>query len=550
MSTDGFLFGTSQKRSTTVKKIVFILFFIFSFVFIWSTDIENRAEADDAFEYAYQVEHNGHDWLYHPHHLLYGAVTKDLYNFVRLLGYSGRAYSFLRLISALCGAGAVLMFFRFCYRRFSMRPVSSLLCSGLLLFSYGFWRYANEAEVIVPACLIMLFALYFSVAPKQSAGESILAGVLCGVSVLFHVLNGIPVFLAVPLFYFLNRNWKGLLSNFGVAFIVTIVGYAAVYLFESAQVFGDPPPLLSLTAGSFVKAGIGFSQCIASSNFLLGFAWVRETLTELFPSRMLLEELYLGKSLSIALVVAASVSCLLLVGCFLSVCWAACRCVFSRTGSGRKRDRVGTVEGWRTLLIVLLWFAGYAGALLLLEPGNPEVWVMGLVPFWLGFCGLVVGPLSRRNMLWPVLLLTLLLFFHNRIGGMLPLQNRTGDYNQQKAAWVLSHAGKDDFILTAANPVFERYLRYVSSADTEYLHAWHDSWLEQPEDVLQVLYSRISPDGSVYVMGDVFHQPESLTKRFPSKTTAIRQFAETVRPMVEQIHDDEFGGIYRLKQRY
>jgi hypothetical protein len=527
-----------------------MLVFSVSFFFLWNTEIVNRAEADIAYETAWQVEHDGHDWLYHPHHLLYGAVTKDLYNGARLLGYGGRAYPLLRLISALCGAGAVLMFFRFCYRRFSMRPVSSLLCSFLLLFSYGFWRYANEVGVIVPACLAMLCALYFSIAPKQTAGQAAVAGVLCGISVLFHILNVIPVFLAVPLFYLLQRNWRGLFLNFTAALTVTVAGYTGVYIFESAQIFGDAPALLPLTPGSFIKGLIGFSQCVASGNFMLGVAWVRDTLTTLFPARMLLEELYMGRALSAELVAAATCTYVLLAGCFAAVCILACRIVFFHAGSGRRRDRVGTVEGWHALLIVMIWFAGYAGALLLLEPGNPEVWVMGLVPFWLGFCGLAVAPLARKNILWPVLLLAGLLALHNYTGGMLPLKNPEGDYNRQKAAWVLEHAGSNDIILTAGNPVFERYLRYVSPAKTDYLHSWQDRRLDHPEAAMRLLRSEIHPGGAVYILGDVFSQPVSLTKRFPEKTASIRRFAETIRPLAEPIHTNEFAGVYLLKKGF
>jgi hypothetical protein len=531
-----------------LKKAAYILFFLSVFLLFWNTGISNRTEADDAFEYAWQVEHNGVDWLYHPHHLLYGAVTKDLYNGARLLGYHGRAYPMLCLLSALCGAGAVLMFFRFCYRRFSMRPVSSLLCSGLLMFSYGFWRYANEAEVIIPACFIMLCALYFAVSPRQTAAGAACAGIFCGISVLFHVLNGIPVFLAVPLFYLLYKNWKGLLIHLVCSIGVVVAGYAGIFLLESDQVLSSAGIRPALESGFLFKGLVGFSQCVISSNFMLGYQAVRDALVSLFPSRMLLEELYMGRGLPGWLVIGGSVT-LFLFSVFLIGTTAFALYLLFRKESQRKRDRVGTADGWRTLVVTVVWFFGYAGAVLILEPGNPEVWVMGLVPFWLVFCGLVVAPLSKQNVLWPVLALTGLLAFHNYLGGMLPLKDPKGDYNQQKADWIFRHVKPEDMVLTADNPVFERYLRYYCPAREEYLHFWNDDGLERPEVALRALGLR-QKTGTVYFLGDVFNQPVSLTLRFPEKTANIARFAQAVRPFVFKIADNEFGGIYALRPEY
>lgn len=524
-----------------MKRIVYALFFVASFLFIWGTDIENRTEAEDAFEYAYQVESGGQDWLYHPHHLLYGAITKDIYQGARLLGYNGRAYFLLRLISALCGAGVVLMFFRFCYRRFSMRPVSSLLCSGLLLFSYGFWRYANEAEVIIPACLIMLYALYVAVMPNQTKRGSALAGVLCGASVLFHVMNGVPVFLAVPLFYLFQKNLKGMLINVASAAAVVLAGYLGVYWFESAKVISSVGPSPSLGWASFVKAAVGFSQCVASSNFMLGFQFVRDALVGLFPSRMLLEEIYMGQSLSQGSVLLASLIMVFLVCCFFVTAILALRLLL-QTGAKRRRDRVGVADGWQTLVVTIVWFCGYAGALLFLEPGNPEVWVMGLVPFWLAFCGLIVAPLSKQNLLWPVLLLVVLLGFHNYVGGIRPLQNPEGDYNRQKAEWILQNATAEDIVLTADNPVFERYLRYYSVAQVKYLHRW----VNDPSASVPELLHRTPGQGRVFFMGDVFSIPAPVTRRFPESSSFVERFAMQVHPRALLVHEDSFGGVYVL----
>lgn len=524
-----------------MKKAALALFFILTFLIFWETGIVNRTEADDAFEYAYQVETHGHDWLYHPHHLLFGAVTKDLFTLAGALGYQGRAYPMLRLISALCGAGAVLVFFKFCYRRFSMRPVSSILCSGLLLFSYGFWRYSNEAEVIVPSCFIMLLALYLSVNPDQTTKQSALAGILCGVSVLFHILNAVPVFLAVPLFYLLYRNVRGLVVHVSVS-LATVTGfYAWVYLTENDQLFHAAAGMPRLGISSLVKGAVGFSQCLASANFSLGYETVRTFLAGLFPYRMLGEEFYMGESLPLWQAVAGSITFAALLAAFLFSVWFGLVHLFRPDGR-RKRERVAAVYGWKAVLVVAVWFVAYAGAILFLEPGNPEVWVMGLVPFWLLFCGLIAAPISRDNRLWVILALVAALALHNTVGGMAPLRREQGDYNGRKADWVLRNAGAGDLILTAGNPVFERYLRYYSTARVEYLHHWSEERLSRsPARALDL------PEGRVFVLGDVFAPPASLRVRFPNKSEQIDDFARRLKPRVQKVHDNEFAGVYTLR---
>jgi hypothetical protein len=147
------------------------------------------------------------------------------------------------------------------------------------------------------------------------------------------------------------------------------------------------------------------------------------------------------------------------------------------------------------------------------------------------------------------LALTGLLAFHNYLGGMLPLKDPKGDYNQQKADWIFRHVKPEDMVLTADNPVFERYLRYYCPAREEYLHFWNDDGLERPEVALRALGLR-QKTGTVYFLGDVFNQPVSLTLRFPEKTANIARFAQAVRPFVFKIADNEFGGIYALRPEY
>ena len=171
--------------------------------------------------------------------------------------------------------------------------------------------------------------------------------------------------------------------------------------------------------------------------------------------------------------------------------------------------------------------------------------MMGLVPFWLAFCGLIVAPLSRENVLWPILVLVILMGIHNYIGGFCPLQIPEGDYNRQKAEWILNNVEIGDIVLTADNPVFERYLRYYCPVQVEYLHGWGEGRLAFATGVPSLDFLG---NGRVLLLGDLFSIPVSMTCRFPVSSVAIEQFAEKIRPSVVQVYDDEFGGVYVLKE--
>ena len=115
-----------------MKRIFYILIFVLSFLFYWNTGqyVENRTDAEDVFEYAMMVEQGaGHRWFYHQHHLLFGPGMKLCYKTAQRFGYDGRAIDVMRVVSALAAAGTLFFFFLFCYRRFSLRPVSSVIAT-------------------------------------------------------------------------------------------------------------------------------------------------------------------------------------------------------------------------------------------------------------------------------------------------------------------------------------------------------------------------------------------------------------------------------------
>ena len=354
-----------------------------------------------------------------------------------------------------------------------------------------------------------------------------------------HIMNAVPVFIAIPLFYMLNHRFRYAVYHCLIAGALVVCAYLWVYTFRSSYALpGAVGPMLNRFEWSlFPKGLIGLGQCLISGNFLFGYDWFVNRLVDLFPSRMLAEEVYMGQQMSAAQYMVPVVSLILLLA---SVGYGLFRAVVAWRKAFRT-DRLHAmlmVGGWQTIAVIGLWFAVYALAILYLEPGNPEVWVLGLIPFWLLVCGLVISPIAHANELWVVLVILLFLGFHNYLGGISILKDPATDYNQQKAAWVLEHAGENDVIITAGNPVFLRYLNYYAASKVTDLNYVGEEGLEFLFDDVQ----------RVYVLNDVFDYPPSMRIRFPEVAKTIDAYAVELKPHADKIVDDEFGGVWELRR--
>ncbi len=521
-----------------MKRLFCILLFTFSFLFYWNTgrSIENRTEAEDVYEYALMVEQGAeHPWFYHAHHLLYGPLMREAYRTAQAFGYDGRAIDVMRLISALATAGTLFFFFCFCYKRYSLRPVSSLLATAFLGLSYGFWRYAAESEIPLIASFFITAALYYATDPEGRKRDFIWAILFSVMAVLIHIMNAVAVFVAIPAFYLIRGRFKALSIHLLLCAFFSIGIY--VWADQVVEIHGNGRAHFSMiNFGTFIKAAIAFVQCVISCDFMLGFSSVRAFLAELFASRMLLDEFYLGMRLSRIHILFSTLTYILFFTLF-----GAClgRAFWLWKNIAMKQERFHLPRGLKTLITPALFLAGYGTLLLFIEPGNPELWVIGLIPFSLLFCGVVLLPLTADNRLWIPFLMVVVLLVHNA-GAVRMLQKVDGDYQQNKAILVFEHADENDVVITAGNPVFERYLRYHFKGTVLYLYNMNADELGRAH----------IPDaeGEIYVLGDVFEQPASLKVRFPGKTAEIEVFADQIKSNVKLIQDDHFGGIYRLER--
>ena len=519
-----------------MKLVLYIAIFISTFSFYWSSSnyIENRTEAEDVYEYALMIEDGkDHPWFFHKHHLIYAPLIKGFYETVKFLGSNLDSLGIMRLVSSLSAVVTLFFFFLFCYKRFSLRPVSSLLATVFYGFSYGFWRYAAEAEIPLLASAFITSALYFATAEKDCNKTFTLTIFVSVLAVLIHIMNAVAVFIAIPMFYLFKKRTIKIVLHLSICLFFVISTY--IYCSNISELYGNTAlNIQRVSFGSFFKGMIAFIECIISSDFVMGYRSVRAFLLELFAGRVLLEEVFYGERLVRSHVLFSTFTffaffILLLICVFRSI-W-----VWRNTISSNNH----LPDGIKTLLIPILFFLGYGAVLLFIEPGNPELWVMGLMPFCLLLCGTVFLPLTEDNKLWLPLLMILILLLHNSLR-MQQLKDPIKDYQKMKTSNILKIATQDDVIITAGNPVFERYLRYHFPGEVLYFFGQSESSLRKSINDIE--------SGNIFILGDALNIHRSLLIRFPKKCKNIKTFIDTLNISKEPAFNDDFGGMYLLNK--
>ncbi len=555
---------------------VFLLFVLYSV-----TAPKNHSEAEDVYDFALKVEQGTFADQAGVNRVLGLPMFGMAYEAAQFFGYSGRALPFMIVINRMLAVSCIVLFYGvLSYRR---DPVGFELCNGspvctdeitspaatkiltskgglqatlLLAFSYGFWRYANEAETYILASLFVLGAWYFVI--KQTAGgrpqvgpfrsdlyDQLFAIIISSVGILIHLLNLIPLLLIIPLYYLLSKNWKKAWVHGVSTGLFVIVGYA---ICSPGLDFGELGAQHHAAEGAIslknmMRGGIAFGQALISGNFLLGFESFREFLSRLFASRMLGDEFFMASYMPKWIPWAGIMTFSLfgVWGLWVGVCRWKHKAKIRQRMVG-KNPRASNLDPFTISLVV--WLILYAFAVIRTEAGSPELWIMALVPFWFlfamlmygdGFVGPGVGSMRRVASFF----LIIFLFMHNLLAGLLPVMSSASDYHIAKGAWLLEHTTEDDLILTSYEPIFIFYLNYYTSVTV--INSGSVS-IEQITDDLDKI------DGDAYALDTFFHPLRSMKYRNPALYEKMLQAGNDLNARFVKVVDDEFGGIWKLKK--
>ncbi|MGE9268486.1 MAG: hypothetical protein ACQKBY_10340 [Verrucomicrobiales bacterium] len=419
--------------------------------------IANHSEAEDAFTYAREVEERPYREILHPNHRLYHPLAKAVFEL------SGAEKSYHVLVG-LSRAGAVLAlgFFYLLLRDLGVGGEGRrfALVAGLAL-TYGFWRYAHEVEVYAVGSAILLGVIWLVFRLPEKG-----RGVLCALLIVFalnvHRALGPPLVVLALAYLVGRKDWRGLafaLLFLPSAYLIT-ERLADLTSVTRAQPRDELAVLLheelrsqravdraeaTLSPASVPKAVVGLGSAVVGTNLIMGVDPVYELLqNRLFPYRFLEEERMMAEGWPLWQITLWTLCLLGVVVLGLVMAW-------------QLRALPGQWRGWSAQTWAVILAAGAYGAMIFaFEPGNPEMWLLGVPLFWLMAALLTRAVASRWLAGWVACLA-----MGNFLGGISLLADEERDYHYVTSAEVRREARPGDlYLLGVTNAVHDRYVNY------------------------------------------------------------------------------------------
>ena len=479
----------------------------------------SRSETDDGFWFADLVARAPLADLVsggQTGHVLYLPLQRVVVRLLEVLPGSVDTYSALRGVSVVSAAAAVVVFASL-LGRLGLGRTAVLVASAGLATSYGFWRYANEAEVYGLGALLTVGLAWLVLGHPLDDRRAVLAGLVGGLALLVNLLCGIPAAISVPLLLLRSRSHRALLRYVVVFGLVATGGYGIAYAGSAdgrspqAWMLDAQPDSQPLRPARLTAGAVGAVQTVAAGSSAFASDRVGDELTERFPTLNLNEERYAGDRFGPAATAVAVGVALALLSSLVVLGMTVVR--NRRLLEPRSGARTGTALPGTVLLYFGSWAVVHAIVILPRAAASAEAWIGVLLPVWVGVAYLV----ERARRTAPSALFVLpvaLLALHNAVSGLWVMRTDAVDYNARKAAWLLAEAGPDDAIVTADATGFSRYLTYRSPARVVVV----DGADRDAFDRLDDRHDR------VFVTGDV------LGSR-PGAGTRL-------------VHADEFGGVF------
>jgi hypothetical protein len=493
----------------------------------------NRTEADDAFGYAYDVEHRSfHELFLDASHILFLPLARGALNMLRLVGIDLGAYDAIRLMNCLLAALAVVLFGVLLRSRFGLGPFAAATGAAGLAISYGFWRYANEADLYPPVVLMFVALCLIAFSGLRSTTTVVLAGAVAAFGTLFYVVGIVSAVVLVPAVLLLRRRIRDAVI-YGVVFAVIAggVSYGAYrYAAPPHQTFwryllGERSTDYSVSA--IPKSIISIGQDVVATNWVFAYHTVGRRLAAVFPGQYLVEEQYVGDRSDAVVHIVPLITVPLLFLLSAVLLWSL-----------RHRLRAHYLRRTgQALLVVAIWIG--VDWLILVGPSSsaPEAWIPLLPAVWICVATVFFGACGTRASRILVVAFLLTLMVHNLAGGFWMMHSRSTDLNAVKAQWLLDNARAGDLILTADGLVFKRYLQYHTTARVVGLD-------ELPVGQIPSLRGLVAADGRVFATAAVFDPPSQLRAE-PLRFAAIEGFATAVRPQFRTVAESPVGDVYQ-----
>ncbi|MBT3293890.1 MAG: hypothetical protein HN383_01350 [Verrucomicrobia bacterium] len=509
----------------------------------------NHSEADNAFHYAWQTEQVPLAQTIHRHHLFFVPLAKGVFHATRVLGVS-RAHAAMLALSMLAGGIAIAFAFLTLRRNLDFSRGVALLAAAIIGTSYGFWRYACEAEIPVVAAAPLMIAIYCLTRRRVGIPCVVVAALAAAAAVFMHVLALIPAVLALPALLMGRRRRAPLLAYILILIAIILGGYAGT----NTSPFDAPSAELTDECGdihfsmhgpsAIGNAIIGFGQTIVGGNFLFCVPPFREFMTRAFSHRLLREELLLGEQAGLSAVIVPLITLLLigLVTLFVADDRLSVPAAKADDAPTPQPPLSRTDHRRPALICMLIWLAVHSLLLLSYQPANPEGWILVSIPFWMSI--ILLWAKDPRGIPQPALgTLFVLLLLHNYFGGIHLLADKEGDFYHAKSQWVLDHMRSRDIVLTADNPAYTWHLRYHSPGDVVNVRG------AETEQIVDRIQAVRKAGGHVFAMGDVFTGPDAVRHTTLPVRQRMLRTGEVLQPSFARIRQDDFGGVWIFRPK-
>ncbi len=493
----------------------------------------NRIETDDAFQFAEEVESAPWALLIdgdNVRHLVVLPMFRLLHDLVMWVGVEVRAYELMRVTSSLAAGAAVALLGIVLEKRFQLSRFVAVATASGFGVSYGFWRYANEADVYSFSAFIVLVLVWLSLGERITPLRAVGVGAVAALAIGVHVLSVVPALVFVPFALVYRRDrWFGPLTFYAGTVAVLVGGaYLAAYHYVDPPSRGymewvmraEHPTVYEISG--IPKAVVGSSQSLVAGNFAFSFEVIADRIEAALPTRGLDEERFAAERSAPAVRVLAVVTLGMLV-------------ITTVVLMIRSRPKLEP-----TLVAVAIWVLLFTAVALGQQPADPEPWVLLLPPVWILVGVLVFRTAASAGHRSLVVAVVTLLFAHNLVGGFLILGGSDDDLNARKSNFLAATAGPGDFVLTAGLPPFVKYLSYQTKAQVVSVRSIP---AEKLDDVYQQVL--ISAD-AVYATGDIFDLPDQLPSKEPDAFRRLQEFGRKIRSQFTLVGGDEDNSVYRL----
>ena len=541
--------------------------------FYFLTATSNYAETDDVFAFAYRAENFPLDYISDPRLMLYHMLMRGLYLGVSSVFPSASALFIMRAVALFSAPLILLLLAQLLTRHFSLRSSTAVLTAAFMAFSYGFWRYAVEADVYIPATLLIMLTLHLIITAGPGAGDHKLVGaaMLAALTVMFYQPAVLAVFLAFPLLLVTRERKYQLVIYLVVGGALTAIGYTAAYLYsqnaplstdsmlrflsQRSQEFMVPPLSVAVFIKSVIKSGFALSHDLVSANWLFGIDGLNQLVQRVFPNNVIEEEIFAAKKagwvpyLSLLWLTALAIILLKLIIGLRDVPWM------------RIRER--------RVQMVLLWLTINAAIIGRLNPAGIEAWLMVLVPLFILIAVFLLEPLVNQNRM-PLLVPALALYLgHNITGGMAMMWNPAGDFDQVKASWAIERADENDLIIVVDDAGLAELLRYQSPAKVDLVRATATPRIAQSflsgvapyppvltygrdffgQEVFRHIQDTLSRKGAVFVFDEFFTWDTEYRNFYGPQTDYERASLLQLREnAINERHESAAGVTYQLSR--